>query len=119
MKKMGIPLPAIKQKITMSGLNPNIMDYPENTSITNIAELRKSDLKKDEENNSIKSIGIGSIINKDMLSLGLSGLKKATLLDKSKQKKQKKQKKNRHTNLMVPSLDEIQEAFKRLKKKSH
>lgn len=39
MKKMGVPVFAIKQKIKIEGLNENIIDYPDNTYIADIPEL--------------------------------------------------------------------------------
>lgn len=51
MKKMLIPIQAIKQKIILNNLNPNVIDYDGNTLINNIPELNI--IKKKITNNKI------------------------------------------------------------------
>ena len=137
MKGLGIPNGAIKQKLIMMGLEPNIIDYNKNTPIYKVKELSlkissrpssrssSSNLKSKLNNkNKLGSI-FGSNNNSEssekpnitgnMLLLGINSLKKTKPIDKSKRRKKKQ---NHSNNLMVPSLDQIQNALQGLRKTS-
>jgi hypothetical protein len=91
MKSMRIPIMAIKNKMRLLGIDPDIIDYDENT-----------DMKTLTKNNMNTTIN-----NNDLLSR-----KKTLRKGKSIEKIVKT-----NTNLKTPSLDEIREAIKNMKNK--
>ena len=135
MLKMGVPLDAVKQKIISMNLNPDIINYSTETFIINIPELSKcanprnnidtlNETEKIKNNvsieplikkpnmlgdflksNLLKELASGGITLKKVNSSNTHILQKPLLL------------KNVRKDLLVPSLDEIRNALKNLKKK--
>lgn len=93
MLKMGIPLLAVKQKMTLKGLNPDIISQKPN-KLTQFEQFEQSE------------------INTNLLLESKLSLKKVDKDQNQNQKKWCKKKKS----LPVPSLDEIQMALKSLRK---
>ena len=99
MISMGVPKPAVKQKIVMSGLNPEI--------ITNPKLLKWKTNKKVKSNSSKKqSRPINPLFQG--IAMGKMNLKKTKPIKKKKSFHSK-------LGLTVPSLDDILGALKRLK----
>jgi len=143
MLKMGIPKDAIKQKMSILGLDTRYIDYPETTQyitfmhyISNpnlkpfVNSYNKSIIENSDEKSDIESKGsIGNIggIGKGILSSIIGGgikLKKVDINDQKDLKDSKINIKDKILNniiinnnqLKVPSLNDIQGALSRLKK---
>jgi hypothetical protein len=92
MKKMGVPTVAIKHKMLMSGLNSNIIDMDENTPIKMV--------------NSINDKSVPKITANSLLSVVLKKVNPSDIIIPIKPVKH---------DIRVPSLDQIQDARKKLK----
>lgn len=144
MLKMGVPLDAVKMKMSISNMKPSIINYPEDTFIINIPELSKSNNDVivpislptsnsiPNSNSNSNSIPNSNIISKNNQNNNLAGLLKSNLikeLSNSTITLKKVNSSNNHISqkphvlnnvrkdLLVPSLDEIRNALKNLRKK--
>ena len=146
MKRMGTPIPAIQQKMMMQGLNPVVITYSSKTCKHDIPELNKDDIqvKGDKIKNTGITSNINSSINKNINShsntkscdnspnsaisnhfANLGGMLKNVKLKSRKSVDldcnvyNKKFKKVIHQkNLLVPSLDDITQAYAKIKEKA-
>ena len=146
MKRMGTPIPAIQQKMMLQGLNPAVIAYSSNTSKHDIPELNEGDTQVKGDN--IKNTSITSSINSSRISninnhsntkscdnspnsaisnhfANLGGmlqkvkLKSRKSVDLDSNVSNKKFKKVIHQkNLLVPSLDDIIQAYAKIKEKA-
>ena len=145
MLKLGIPKDAIKQKITLAGLDIRIIDYPEDTPYTTVLHYisnpqlgpyiknkrpntnntdtdtdTNTDTIKQNLNTSILSLSRPTIkldLLKNINSMGFK-LKKVDINENENQKKNIKDKilNNINNNMKVPTLGDIQGALSKLKK---
>lgn len=92
MKKMGVPIDAIKHKMVMASLNSNIIDLDENTSIKMVNTSHNIDIPKITQNSLLSVI-----------------LKKVNVQENERPPKVIR------NDIRIPSLDQIQTAIKNLK----
>ena len=150
MKRMGTPIPAIQQKMTMQGLNPVVITYSSKTCKHDIPELNEDNtqIKGGKIINTCITSSITSSINNTITSninnhsntkscdnspnsaisnhfANLGGMLKNVKLKSRKSVdfdcnvSNKKFKKVIHQkNLLVPSLDDITQAYAKIKEKA-
>ena len=90
MKSMKIPIMAIKNKMRLSGIDPDIIDYDENTDMKSLTDNKNITIKCNDLLSRKKTLRKGKSIEKIVKT---------------------------NTNLKTPSLDEIKEAIKNMKNK--
>tara|TARA_B100000575_G_scaffold55028_1_gene41310 strand:- start:5130 stop:6329 length:1200 start_codon:yes stop_codon:yes gene_type:complete len=105
MKKMGIPLPVIEQKIKLAGLNEKIIHHDGDDLIENILELNEYEMPKSLNANQEFVLDDG-VLNHSKRKLGRTKIK-INYRDLND---------NHEDELLVPSLDQITQALSNLKK---
>ena len=129
MLKIGIPKPAIKQKIELSGLDIRIIDYPESTPYATvlhyISNPHLGPYVKNSSGNTIPNIlpitNLQPNIKLDLLKnisggFKLKSVKYNTNDDEKDKIKDKLLSKVNSNGLKVPTLDDIQGALSKLRK---
>ena len=141
MLKIGIPKDAVKQKITLAGLDIRIIDYPEDTPYTTVLHYISNpnlgpyinNNNNNSNSNSNSNSNINNNLNTNMTSLSIpnikldllkninSGgfkLKKVDINQNENENKKIKDKilNNINNTLKVPTLCDIQGALYKLKK---
>lgn len=129
MKDVGVPLPAIKQKMMLAALNPDVIEYDKKTKIADIPALKSVDkpdknkfhtmhnrinkTKHNSDSNSNNPLNERAPLAFNVNDL-LSQSKKLNKVDTTK-KPRRKTMPNIRSGMLVPSLNDITNAIKRLR----